>query len=92
MEEGLEDCVVWDKRSPLDKIFAIEQGVTANVILLDLEPFPKLYELLAAGRKIVSIGPRVEDQEALLARYGANFVCIDCAGRGPKESEIRRVA
>ena len=62
------------------------------MILLGFKTVPtKLYELLAAGRKIVYVGPRVEDQEALLARYSAHYFCADLAGSAPTEEDVRRL-
>jgi hypothetical protein len=93
VEEGLSDCVTWGKRVSLKEVFAIERGVTANVILLDFKTVPtKLYELLAAGRKILYVGPRVEDQEALLKRYSPHFLCIESGGSTPTKEDVQRLA
>ena len=64
----------------------------ANVIWLGFKTVPtKLYELLAAGRKIKYVEPRVEDQEALLARYCAHHLCLGNDGPGPTDKDIQRL-
>jgi hypothetical protein len=77
---------------PLKEIHSIQQGVSANVILLDFKTVPtKLYELLAAGRKILYIGPRVEDQEAILERYSTQYLCLNSNGSLPMQPDIDRL-
>jgi hypothetical protein len=91
-DEGLTDHVTWGGMRSLKEIYAIQQGVSANVILLDFKTVPtKLYELLAAGRKIVYIGPRVEDQEAILERYSAHYLCLNSNGSLPPQTDIDRL-
>jgi hypothetical protein len=91
-EEGIEDNVFWGPIMSLKETFSRERAVTANVILLDFKTVPtKLYEVLAAGRKILYIGPRVEDQEELLKRYSAHYICFDLAETPPSDNDVERL-
>jgi glycosyltransferase involved in cell wall biosynthesis len=91
--EGIADHVVWGKLLSLSEIFTIERSVTANIILLDFKTVPtKLYELLAAGRKIIYLGPPVEEQRSLLARYSAHHLCLGHIGSEPTRADIHRLA
>jgi len=88
-EEGITDHVFWGETVSLREIFSIEREVTANVVLLDFKTVPtKLYEVLAAGRKILYVGPPVEDQETLLERYSNQYLCLGCNGTAPSQEEI----
>jgi len=73
----------------LKEIFSIERGVTANIILLDFKTVPtKLYELLAAGRRIIYVGPKVADLETLLERFSIRYICFEAAGSTPTKSDV----
>jgi hypothetical protein len=91
-DEGLTDRVTWGGMRSLKEIHSIQQAVSANVILLDFKTVPtKLYELLAAGRKILYIGPKVEDQEAVLERYSSYYLCLNSNGSSPTQTDVDRL-
>jgi hypothetical protein len=91
-EENFTKYVISSERLSLQDIFAVEQEVTANVMLLNFNTIPtKLYELLAAGQKIIYVGPRVEELETLLAQYSAHHFSIYLDESSPSDQDIQRL-